>query len=143
MFFRRTTKPNQSIQNQNNNQNKKKDPDFKPVAKRVLEDFKRFVEEEGAGGAPGYTLDPVNHEGWRVNVDEGDGEQDGDGGDGSESGGKKRGWALLRASLHDPLLVLNIESDVEGGAGRIGAHLKKAFLERHAEALDLSALSDL
>ena len=39
-------------------------------------------------------------QGWRVSVDEGDG---------------KRGWALLRASLHDPLLVLNVESDVRGG----------------------------
>ena len=39
-------------------------------------------------------------QGWRVGVDEGDG---------------KKGWALLRASLHDPLLVLNVESDVRGG----------------------------
>jgi hypothetical protein len=35
-----------------------------------------------------------------VNVDEEDG---------------KRGWLLLRQSLHDPLLVLNVESDVAGG----------------------------
>lgn len=27
----------------------------------------------------------------------------------------KKGWALLRASLHDPLLVLNVESDMRGG----------------------------
>ena len=25
------------------------------------------------------------------------------------------GWLLLRASLHDPLLVLNVESELEGG----------------------------
>ena len=37
-----------------------------------------------------WSLDAVNHEGWRVNIDE---------------GGGKRGWALLRQSLHDPLLV--------------------------------------
>ncbi len=35
-----------------------------------------------------------------MSVDEGDG---------------RRGWALLRASLHDPLLVLNVESDQRGG----------------------------
>lgn len=42
----------------------------------------------------------VNHEGWRVNVDEGQG---------------RAGWVLLRQSLHDPLLVLNVESEVECG----------------------------
>lgn len=36
----------------------------------------------------------------QVTVDEGDG---------------KMGWLLLRASLHDPLLVLNVESELEGG----------------------------
>lgn len=36
--------------------------------------------------------------------------------EGSEGDGRRRrGWALLRASLHDPLLVLNVESDVDGG----------------------------
>lgn len=25
------------------------------------------------------------------------------------------GWLLLRASLHDPLLVLNVESELDGG----------------------------
>jgi hypothetical protein len=42
----------------------------------------------------------VNHEGWRIDVDEGQG---------------RSGWLLLRQSLHDPLLVLNIESDTPGG----------------------------
>lgn len=60
---------------------------------------------EGAGGAPGWSKEPVNHEGVRVNIDQG---QRGD-------GAPAAGWALLRASLHDPLLVLNIESDVPGG----------------------------
>jgi hypothetical protein len=56
--------------------------------------------QDGAGGQSSWSLEPVNHEGWRVTVDEGDG---------------KRGWLLLRQSLHDPLLVLNVESDKEGG----------------------------
>jgi hypothetical protein len=45
-------------------------------------------------------MEAVNYEGWRVTVDQGDG---------------RRGWLLLRQSLHDPLLVLNVESDQEGG----------------------------
>lgn len=39
----------------------------------------------------GWSMEGENFEGWRVNVDEGDG---------------KRGWLLLRQSLHDPLLVV-------------------------------------
>jgi len=35
-------------------------------------------------------LEPVNYEGWRVVVDEQEG---------------RKGWVLLRQSLHDPLLV--------------------------------------
>lgn len=54
----------------------------------------------GAGGESSWSLEPVNYEGWRVAVDEGEG---------------RRGWLLLRQSLHDPLLVLNVESDRQGG----------------------------
>lgn len=33
-----------------------------------------------------------------------------------DEGDGKQGWLLLRASLHDPLLVLNAESDIPEGA---------------------------
>ncbi|GBF99435.1 phosphoglucomutase [Raphidocelis subcapitata] len=101
-----------------------KDADFKPVGAAVLEGFKAWLDK-GAGGESAWSLDPVNHEGWRVSVDEGAG---------------ARGWALLRASLHDPLLVLNVESDVPGGVAKIRGHLLESFLSRHKDALDLSAL---
>lgn len=61
------------------------------------------MSQAGAGGHAAWSLEPVNHEGHRVNVDEGEG---------------RRGWLLLRQSLHDPLLVLNIESDTQGGEGQ-------------------------
>lgn len=32
-----------------------------------------------------------------------------------DEGHGKKGWLLLRSSLHDPLLVLNVESDLPGG----------------------------
>lgn len=76
------------------------DPAFKEVGSKVLDSFHAWLKGS-AGGRSNWVLEPVNHEGWRVAVDEGDG---------------KRGWALLRQSLHDPLLVLNVESDVPGGA---------------------------
>jgi hypothetical protein len=56
--------------------------------------------QSGSGGQSNWSMEAVNYEGWRVTVDQGDG---------------RRGWLLLRQSLHDPLLVLNVESDQEGG----------------------------
>ena len=69
--------------------------DFKTYGMGVLEDLKAY-----ASGVEGWSLAPNNYEGVRVNLD-------------SKHG---NGWFLLRMSLHDPLLPLNIESDVEGGA---------------------------
>ncbi|KAF8060594.1 algC [Scenedesmus sp. PABB004] len=104
-----------------------KDADFKPVGAEVLSAFNAWVAG-GAGGADGWSLEPVNHEGWRVNIDE---------------GGGRRGWALLRQSLHDPLLVLNIESDTVGGVSTIRKHLL-AFLHGSGAAgkLDLGGLAE-
>ena len=73
--------------------------DFKPIADNSISAFKQWVEE-GAGGSD-WQLDEPNYEGVRVKVN---------------ADGKQTGWALLRASLHDPLLVLNAESDNKGGA---------------------------
>lgn len=72
---------------------------FKEDGKNALEAFHQWIQD-GAGGADGWVLEEENHEGWRVSVDEGEG---------------KQGWLLLRASLHDPLLVLNVESDIPKG----------------------------
>ena len=38
------------------------------------------------------------------------------------------GWFLLRLSVHDPIMPLNIESDSEGGVEKILAQLD-AFLQ--------------
>ena len=35
----------------------------------------------------------------------------------------QKGWFLLRMSLHDPVLPLNVESEVKGGAREITGHL--------------------
>ena len=48
------------------------------------------------------------------------------------------GWFLLRLSLHDPLMPLNIESNSVGGVDTIAAALK-VFLKDFAE-LDSSSL---
>jgi phosphomannomutase len=47
------------------------------------------------------------------------------------------GWFLLRLSLHDPVMPVNIESNVTGGVDRIEQRLL-SFLKTQ-EALNLSA----
>ena len=50
-----------------------------------------------------------------------------------------KGWLLIRMSLHDPLLPLNIEADNEGGA----KNMQKRMLEflNNYEYVDTSMLS--
>lgn len=83
--------------------------DFGACGDKVLADFKAFVEAE-----PGWSLTPKNHEGVHVTCSK-------------ESG---NGWALLRKSLHDPVLPLNIESEENGGVSKIAARMR-AFLEQY------------
>ena len=75
-----------------------------------------------AGSREGWTIAPSNYEGIRVNADAAHGD----------------GWFLLRLSLHDPLLPLNIESDTEGGV-RVIAEDLYAFLSGFPE-LDTSSM---
>ena len=49
------------------------------------------------------------------------------------------GWFLLRLSLHDPLMPLNIESDSVGGVKVIAKQLY-AFLKQY-DKLDTSAMA--
>ena len=70
------------------------DKDFKTTGQRVIDELETFAESQ-----PDWHIAPDNREGIRVSFDR-------DGGD---------GWFLLRLSVHDPILPLNIESDSEGG----------------------------
>lgn len=81
--------------------------DFKAYGQKVLEDMKtKFAE------VPGWTLVEPNYEGVRVSCTNGD----------------EEGWLLLRMSLHDPVMPLNIESNVEGGVAVIEGKLKQLGL---------------
>jgi len=74
--------------------------DFSAYADDVLEGFKTFVEKQ-----EDWSLTPNNFEGVHVTT--------------------STGWILVRKSLHDPQIPINIESDVEGGT----APLKASVLE--------------
>ncbi len=88
--------------------------DFKTHGEQVIQSLKTFVETQND-----WELVPDNYEGIRVRCD--------------------RGWFLLRLSLHDPVLPLNIESDVEGGVENI----KNRLIDfcKTVDLLDISALS--
>jgi phosphomannomutase len=68
--------------------------DFSAYADEVLSGFEGFVEQE-----EGWTLTQNNHEGVHVSTEE--------------------GWILMRKSLHDPQMPINIESDVSGGVASL------------------------
>ncbi len=78
------------------------DPDFKARGQAVLDELLAFARTQ-----EGWAEAPDNHEGVRFSLD----------------GGHGDGWFLLRLSLHDPLLPLNIESDSPGGVRVIAGEL--------------------
>ncbi len=91
--------------------------DFKTLGFAMLKDFKAY-----AANHPNATPAPDNHEGCRVRYNK-------------ENG---NGWALVRMSLHDPILPINVESNDTDGCQKIAADLY-AFL-KHYDFLDLSPL---
>ena len=71
-----------------------KEEDFKSYGTKVIEEIKRIAEED-----PVFEPAKDNYEGIRVSLDKDNG----------------NGWFLVRMSLHDPLLPINVESDSVGG----------------------------
>ena len=89
--------------------------DCKAAGAAVLEALARY-----AAGQPGWSAAAENYEGLRYAVP------------------AQKGWFLLRMSLHDPLMPLNIESDCPGGVDEILRELTP-FLRGQA-VLDTAAL---
>ena len=89
--------------------------DGKAAGAAVLEALARY-----AAGQPGWSAAAENYEGLRYAVP------------------AQKGWFLLRMSLHDPLMPLNIESDCPGGVDEILRELTP-FLRGQA-VLDTAAL---
>ncbi len=80
--------------------------DFSKQGNMIINDLKSYISKIKT-----WKIAPVNHEGLRIicGKDEGD------------------GWFLLRLSLHDPVLPLNIESDSKGGTVLIANKLIDFF----------------
>ena len=88
--------------------------DVKAYGKKVLAAFEERAK------AKGLTIAEPSYEGVRIVFD--------------------GGWALLRMSLHDPNMPLNIEADAAGGADEIERTVKE--LIRGFDALDLSGFQN-
>ena len=88
--------------------------DFRACGERIIADLTKYAEAR-----PGWKLADDNREGVRVSFDKENGD----------------GWFLLRLSVHDPIMPLNIESDSKGGTDVIYAKLTE-FLKT-TEGLDI------
>lgn len=89
--------------------------DFGPYGDMILDELLTWAEI-----TPGVHVVSPNHEGVRLDFEH------------------PQGWCLLRKSLHDPLMPLNIESDIQGGCKQI-ADILRPFLAGY-EFIDSSKL---
>ena len=94
--------------------------DYQAYGERVIKDLETFVAT-----TDGFEREEDNEEGIRVNV--------------SDPFGS--GWFLLRMSLHEPLLVLQVENDVDGYNLEVFKTLE-AFFEKYNE-LNLDRLYEV
>jgi phosphomannomutase len=91
--------------------------DFKTYGQMVIDQLQQFTATQ-----EGWTTVPKNYEGVRVAC----------------QSPAEDGWFLLRLSLHDPVLPLNVESNVEGGVALIRDRLLQFF--RTFDGLDVSTM---
>lgn len=94
--------------------------DFRPVGNQVIADLEHYAREQG------WSIAPDNREGIRISFDK-------DGGD---------GWLLLRMSVHDPIMPLNLESNRVGGVRKIAGKLLEFFSSKQYEKLDIRPLTN-
>ena len=93
--------------------------DFRTAGQAVIDAVLSKTQKDAA-----WHLAPDNREGVRISFD--------------LDGGADNAWFLLRLSVHDPVMPLNAESDVEGG---VRFMLTKLYeLLEGTEALDLAPL---
>lgn len=90
--------------------------DFRADGEKILADLESY-----AGKQEGWTIADDNREGIRVYFDGGD-------------------WFLLRLSVHDPIMPLNLEAQSEGGCVRAAKALYECV--KDGKGIDLSPLTD-
>ena len=89
--------------------------DFKTRGEALLVSLQNYAKKAN------WDIAPDNHDGIRISFPKEDGD----------------GWFLLRLSVHDPILPINIESNSTGGVEKLTAHLV-SFLEKNCDGIDIS-----
>lgn len=84
--------------------------DFKAYGQQVLEDFRAFCAAD-----PRFHIVSPNYEGVRVAFDD----------------EEVKGWLLIRLSLHDPVVPINLESANDGGVDILKERIRP-FIEAHS-----------
>ncbi len=92
--------------------------DFQNIGNQIISQLRAFAALQ-----IDWQIAPHNYEGLRVDFG--------------------TGWFLLRLSLHDPLMPLNIESDIKGGINQIAIRLLAFFrdLPQELKSVNVTALS--
>ena len=94
--------------------------DFKPEGEKIIALFENAAKEKD-----GWTSADDNREGIRINADKSCG----------------NGWFLVRLSVHDPIIVLNSESDEIGGTLSMAKDILKVISSaENIDLIDISAL---
>ena len=93
--------------------------DFKAYGNKVIDELQTYAESKDD-----MRIADDNREGIRIYFDADD----------------EKGWLLLRLSVHDPIMPLNIESDVSGGVKKI-AHKFYTFIKEY-DCLDITPLEN-
>jgi phosphomannomutase len=81
--------------------------EFGNYGTKVLDELSHMIESES-----GWTPETPNYEGIRIRC----------------TGEDEDGWFLLRMSLHDPVMPLNVESNVRGGISFIVSRLHQMLM---------------
>lgn len=96
--------------------------DFRPEGEKVISLFENTAKEKC-----GWNAAADNHEGIRIKTDNSCG----------------NGWFLIRLSVHDPIIVLNSESDEKGGIMKMCKDIFGIIsAAENLDKLDISALTD-
>lgn len=96
--------------------------EFKPEGEKIIRLFENEIEKH-----EGWFPCTDNNEGIRIHTD----------------GGNGNGWFLLRLSVHDPIIVLNTESDENGGTLKMCRDVLKVISGAdNIDLIDISALKE-
>ncbi len=94
--------------------------DFRPEGEKIIALFEKEAQTRG-----GWCAAEENFEGIRINTDKANG----------------NGWFLLRLSVHDPIIVLNSESNEIGGTLTMAKDILNIISKaKNIDLLDISAL---